>query len=326
MFKPSFVFLNLIVVGLSVWSVNCLSEEEEAAIIEALKPIVMDCIEECGLTEEDLKKENHKDMDINFKKCFLKKIGLLNEKGEYDREAVKQQVILYTDNEDEANKLQGALDECFKGKEEELKDDKDAENKRVDIIYECLKNFKEVRSGTTCSFVNMSKFTCLVVCFVAAALNGVYAVSEEEKSHFRESVMPLVLQCSQEHGVSLADIKAAKTSRNIDGVKPCFLGCVFKKAGVITEQGVFDVDTGLTKLRKYVNTDEDFDKFADVGKKCASVNDKPVSDGEAGCERAKMLMSCFLEHKAEVLIADDKNSPVSGGCRVLQIIQSLRRH
>lgn len=30
------------------------------------------------------------------------------------------------------------------------------------------------------------------------------------------------------------------------------------------------------------------------------VNDEPVSDGAAGCERAKLIMACAIENKAEV--------------------------
>lgn len=35
------------------------------------------------------------------------------------------------------------------------------------------------------------------------------------------------------------------------------------------------------------------------------VNDEPVSDGAAGCERAKLIMACAIENKAEV-----KNIPL----------------
>ncbi|XP_075977195.1 uncharacterized protein LOC142977280 [Anticarsia gemmatalis] len=146
----------------------------------------------------------------------------------------------------------------------------------------------------------MSKFTCLFVCVVAVTLSGVYAVSEEEKAAFREAVLPLVGECSTAHGVSQEDIKSAKEAGNPEGINSCFIGCVFKKLGVLTPQGEYDVDASLEKLRKFVKSDEDFNKFADVGKICVSVNDKPVSDGEAGCDKAKLLLSCFLEHKAEI--------------------------
>nr|XP_021194656.2 uncharacterized protein LOC110379339 [Helicoverpa armigera] len=145
----------------------------------------------------------------------------------------------------------------------------------------------------------MSKFTCLVLCVVAASLSQAYA-SEEEKAAFREAIKPIVEECSKEHGVSHDELKSAKDNQNADNIKPCFLGCVYKKAEVFNSKGEYDVDKALEKLKKFVSNDEAYAKFAEVGKKCASVNDKAVSDGDAGCERGALLTACFLEHKAEV--------------------------
>ncbi|XP_022827156.1 uncharacterized protein LOC111356886 isoform X1 [Spodoptera litura] len=144
----------------------------------------------------------------------------------------------------------------------------------------------------------MSKFTCLVLCVVAVSLSGVHATAEE-KAAFIEAVKPYVQECSKEHGVTPEDIKSAKAAGNADGINSCFLSCVYKKAEVITEKGEYDVDKALEKLKKFVSNEDDYAKFANIGKKCASVNEKSVSDGEAGCERAALLTSCFLEHKSE---------------------------
>uniref|UniRef100_A0AAU6ND55 OBP9 n=1 Tax=Mythimna loreyi TaxID=667449 RepID=A0AAU6ND55_9NEOP len=145
----------------------------------------------------------------------------------------------------------------------------------------------------------MSKFTCLVLCVVAASINKAYA-SEEERAAFREAVKPIITACSTEHGVSIDKLKAAKAAASADGIDNCFLGCVYKKAEVINDKGEFDLDKGLIKLKQFVSSDDDFAKLAEIGKKCVSVNEKPVSDGEAGCERAAQLTACFLEHKAEI--------------------------
>ncbi|XP_022827157.1 uncharacterized protein LOC111356886 isoform X2 [Spodoptera litura] len=145
----------------------------------------------------------------------------------------------------------------------------------------------------------MSKFTCLVLCVVAVSLSGVHATAEE-KAAFIEAVKPYVQECSKEHGVTPEDIKSAKAAGNADGINSCFLSCVYKKAEVITEKGEYDVDKALEKLKKFVSNEDDYAKFANIGKKCASVNEKSVSDGEAGCERAALLTSCFLEHKSEI--------------------------
>uniref|UniRef100_A0A2A4K9G2 Odorant binding protein n=1 Tax=Heliothis virescens TaxID=7102 RepID=A0A2A4K9G2_HELVI len=148
----------------------------------------------------------------------------------------------------------------------------------------------------------MSKFTCIVLCVVAASLTktSYAAISEEEKTAFREAMAPIIAECSAEHGVSETDIEAAKESGNPDAIKPCFLGCLLKKTETLNSKGLFDAEKGLSEMKKFIKNDEDFAKFEKIGKTCTSVNDEAVSDGEEGCERAKLLISCFLEHKAEM--------------------------
>nr|CAC33575.1 antennal binding protein [Heliothis virescens] len=145
----------------------------------------------------------------------------------------------------------------------------------------------------------MSKFSCLVLCVVAASFSQAFA-SEEEKTAFREAIRPIVEECSKEHGVSHDELKSAQENQNADNIKPCFLGCVYKKSEVFNSKGEYDVDKALEKLKGFVSNEAAYAKFAEVGKKCVTVNDKPVSDGAAGCERGAMLTACFLEHKAEV--------------------------
>ncbi|KAJ8719547.1 hypothetical protein PYW08_011722 [Mythimna loreyi] len=148
----------------------------------------------------------------------------------------------------------------------------------------------------------MSKFICIVFCIVAASLTKVShaAVTEEEKAAFREVMAPIIDECSGEHGVSKADIQAAKAAGNADNIKPCFLGCVMKKTETLDAKGLFDADTALSKVRTFVKSDDDFAKFEEIGKACMSVNEQSVSDGEEGCERAKLVLACFLEHKADI--------------------------
>lgn len=60
-----------------------------------------------------------------------------------------------------------------------------------------------------------------------------HAVTEEEKAAFREVMAPLIAECSEEHGVSDADIQAAKEAGSADAIEPCFLGCVMKKTETV---------------------------------------------------------------------------------------------
>lgn len=61
-----------------------------------------------------------------------------------------------------------------------------------------------------------------------------YKASEEDKVAFREAIKPIIDECSKEHGVSTDEIQSAKTAGSAETIKPCFLGCVFKKAEVVS--------------------------------------------------------------------------------------------
>lgn len=62
----------------------------------------------------------------------------------------------------------------------------------------------------------------------------IFQASEEEKAAFREAAKPIFEECSKEHGVSIDELKAAKEAGSADGINPCFMGCVYKKVGVVS--------------------------------------------------------------------------------------------
>ncbi|XP_026730653.1 uncharacterized protein LOC113495856 [Trichoplusia ni] len=146
----------------------------------------------------------------------------------------------------------------------------------------------------------MSKFTCLFLCIVAASLTKVSAITDEEKAAIRALMQPIIAECSEEHDVSEGDIETAKETANADAIKPCFLGCILKKTNVIDDNGKYDVETSIEQMKKLIKSEEDIEKLEKIGKECSAVNDKEVSDGEEGCERAKLLIACYFEHKSEV--------------------------
>ncbi|KAJ8719561.1 hypothetical protein PYW08_011736 [Mythimna loreyi] len=147
----------------------------------------------------------------------------------------------------------------------------------------------------------MSKFTCVVLFIVAASFSSVYA-SEEDKAAFRAAIQPIIEECSKEHGVSGEEIQSAKTAGSADGIKPCFLGCVYKKSEVFNAKGEYDSDKALTHLKKFVTDEAKLAKYAEILKKCESVNEKAVSDGEAGCERGAHFTACLLENRTDIII------------------------
>nr|WKF45285.1 odorant binding proteins OBP7 [Peridroma saucia] len=116
----------------------------------------------------------------------------------------------------------------------------------------------------------------------------------------RDSLRPVIVACSKEHGVTDADIQAAKDAGSAASIPPCFIACVFKKAGFLNDKGDYDVETGLKNLRQFVKDNEQYNKLSEVAKACSSVKDKVVRDGAAGCERGGLLAGCFLEHQTSV--------------------------
>ncbi|XP_013191566.1 uncharacterized protein LOC106135739 [Amyelois transitella] len=141
---------------------------------------------------------------------------------------------------------------------------------------------------------------CLAV--VAVALSGVVTLTPEEESSIRGHLREFVNECSKEYGISEEQLKTAKENKNVDGIEPCAIGCVYKKAKFINDQGLYDVDKAKEISAKYVNSEDDRKKFAEIADDCSAVNDESVSDGDKGCERAKLLLSCMFKHKDAIQV------------------------
>ncbi|XP_030023137.2 general odorant-binding protein 28a [Manduca sexta] len=144
----------------------------------------------------------------------------------------------------------------------------------------------------------MSVISFFVLCFGVFAVS-VGAVSENERNQISQSILPHIVKCSQEYGVSEGQIKDAKESVNPLGLNPCFLGCVLKSAGIIDKNGLFDVEATKEKSKKYISSEKDVTNFDKIIKDCTEVNQKNVSDGNKGCDRAKELVTCFLAKRGD---------------------------
>ncbi|KAJ8720180.1 hypothetical protein PYW07_012223 [Mythimna separata] len=145
----------------------------------------------------------------------------------------------------------------------------------------------------------MSKFSGFLLCVLAVSLSSVHVTKAQT---LRQSVRPVIAACSQEHGVTDAEIQAAKEAGSAASLKPCFIGCVLKKIGLINDKGDYDLDSGLKGLRQFVKDDEKYNKLANVARACSKVQDKAVTDGTAGCERSVLVADCFLTYKARIII------------------------
>ncbi|CAG9583157.1 unnamed protein product [Danaus chrysippus] len=132
---------------------------------------------------------------------------------------------------------------------------------------------------------------------LAVSLRNARAISDEDRNKIHTAVLPHVAECSANFGVTEDDIKAAKEAGTLGTFNPCLMGCVLKKIEVIDDKGLFDVDKAVELTKKYFSDEADQKKAEEIITTCKSVNDKEVGDGEKGCERAGLLLQCFLPFK-----------------------------
>nr|AOG12869.1 odorant binding protein [Eogystia hippophaecolus] len=147
----------------------------------------------------------------------------------------------------------------------------------------------------------MASFYCVFLCYGIVALYfiNVNAVSQEEIIKIEGALLPFITECSAQNGVNMEDLTAAKKNENYDNLNPCLIACVFKKTGTMDDKGLFNLDKALEKTKKFLKSEEDIDKAAEVAKSCASVNDQEISDNDKSCGRAKLLLDCFIKHKGQ---------------------------
>nr|QCF41957.1 odorant binding protein [Athetis dissimilis] len=98
----------------------------------------------------------------------------------------------------------------------------------------------------------------------------------------------------------MADLEVAVTSIDVSKIPSCFWGCGFRKAGFLNDEGQYDVETGVSNLKRFMGDPTALEMLEKVARQCNSVKDKPVSDGKAGCEMGKLAAACFLEQMKEM--------------------------
>ncbi|XP_059062285.1 uncharacterized protein LOC131855078 isoform X2 [Achroia grisella] len=129
------------------------------------------------------------------------------------------------------------------------------------------------------------------------------ALTNEELEKIHASMLKFVEECSEEHGVSVDELKAAKESGNVDSIEPCIIGCVFKKASFIDDDGKFLSDKVKEHSKEYLSQEDDQTLFGTIVDKCASANDEEVTDGDPGCVRSKLVLECFIKNKGEFIVS-----------------------
>ncbi|XP_018340765.1 PREDICTED: uncharacterized protein LOC108747659 [Trachymyrmex septentrionalis] len=115
----------------------------------------------------------------------------------------------------------------------------------------------------------------LVVSFVAVLGFG---VTEEERAKWEQ----IEKDCIAESGVDLAVYQKKEKPDENDEILACYISCIYKKSGILKEDGKIDWD----KLRANMSKHEPQEKIDEIYNKCKDV------DGE-GCQKAKNFMKCI---------------------------------
>ncbi|XP_072932034.1 general odorant-binding protein 28a-like [Epargyreus clarus] len=146
----------------------------------------------------------------------------------------------------------------------------------------------------------MLGFRSFVLCAVLAiGLTSVNGLSDEEKGAIKALVLPFLAECGKDYGVTEEEIKAAKEAGTLKDLNPCLISCVFKKVGIFDSKGQFDEEKATELTTKFLNDGEEQKKALEVIHTCSSVNEQAVNDGDKGCERATLMIECYMPLKGK---------------------------
>ncbi|RVE46996.1 hypothetical protein evm_008380 [Chilo suppressalis] len=125
---------------------------------------------------------------------------------------------------------------------------------------------------------------------------------DELKSTIQSKLLSTGIDCIKEYPLSLSDIKAFKEKRipNNKDAK-CFAACLFKKIGIMDDMGKLNAEKAKESAKQAFKNEEHTKKTEDIINSCAEVNEQTTSDGNKGCERAKLAFECLK-----------KNAPMHG--------------
>nr|ALI31275.1 odorant binding protein 1 [Grapholita molesta] len=139
-------------------------------------------------------------------------------------------------------------------------------------------------------------YSVLVMAIVAACVNNCSAITEEQKEFIKEKLKANALACGSELGFAKEQLTQWKEQKTSDDSNKCFIACMFKKSGLLDDQGLYSEEKALEKVKTYVSEARQ-EELAKAAKTCSAVNEQSVSDGSAGCDRALLLFKCIQEQK-----------------------------
>ncbi|XP_053608376.1 general odorant-binding protein 28a [Plodia interpunctella] len=103
--------------------------------------------------------------------------------------------------------------------------------------------------------------------------------------------------CIEEYPISGEDITLFKSGQFPDSEHAgCFSACVLRNIGLFDDKGSLYQPDNLEKATEIFNEEKEIETIKELISTCAKVNEETVTDGEKGCERAKLLFHCFVEN------------------------------
>uniref|UniRef100_A0A2A4K8R4 Odorant binding protein n=1 Tax=Heliothis virescens TaxID=7102 RepID=A0A2A4K8R4_HELVI len=145
-------------------------------------------------------------------------------------------------------------------------------------------------------------FFCVFVCGVLSV--NVQASSLED---LKMKYVEMIIECSNNFPITAGDMVQLKRKIMPDNESiKCLFACVYKKSGMMDDQGYLSVEGVNEMTRKYLSDDpEKLRKSEEFTEACKSVNDVPVNDGDQGCERAALIFKCTVEKSPDALTEEE---------------------
>ncbi|CAD0197737.1 unnamed protein product [Chrysodeixis includens] len=201
MWKMNVVFLQIALVAIPVSSVWSLSENDHNAIEKTMNPIMEKCFEPCGVKESKVEED---DFDPCLKKCFVKTLNVLNDKGQLNQDVMNTMFKNFVEDEAESKQKQKQFEDCYNDENSSVAEDAEAETKRTDIVFECLDSTLDE------------------------------CISEDDAMDARKTIQPIITKCLEECGLKKVEVV------NGHVVEPCLKKCAVKKLKVLDDNNQLD--------------------------------------------------------------------------------------
>ncbi|XP_060804318.1 uncharacterized protein LOC106135657 [Amyelois transitella] len=249
-----------------------MTPEQRALIHNHFEQLGMECIKDYTITEDDIKSLRDKQVPTGpnapcFLACVMKKAGIMDDKGMIQKENTLE-LAKKVFNDDEEIKLIGDyLHSCA--------------SVNTDAVSDGDKGCERALKGFKCMVDNASQAT----------------TTAEHVETLKAKLVVAGEACIEEFPISGEDIASFKNGEFPVGEQAgCFSACVLRNIGLFDDKGNLHDADNLEKATEIFTEEKEIDTIKELIKTCSKVNEETVTDGEKGCERAKLLFTCFVEN------------------------------